>query len=137
MFVLDASVALAWCFPDESTLYVDAVRDSLRSARAFVPVIWPLEVTNVLLVGERRKRLTQEQGTRFIRLLRALPITIDGDEAHRRFLHETHALARSTGLSSYDAAYLDLALVRDIPLATLDEKLSLAAMQVGVPLFLR
>ena len=64
MFILDASVTMAWCFEDEKTPYSEGVLDTLGKTQAVVPTLWQLEVANVLLVGERRQRLTQAQTTR-------------------------------------------------------------------------
>ena len=70
-FVLDCSVTMAWCFDDEATPYTDGVRDSLADKRAVVPSIWPLEVANATIVGERRKRLDEARSSRFFVLLEA------------------------------------------------------------------
>jgi hypothetical protein len=68
-FVLDCSVALSWCFPDEHAPYPQSVLDSLTAARAVVPSLWPLEVGNTLLVGERRKRSTQADTSAWLTFL--------------------------------------------------------------------
>lgn len=132
-FVLDCSVTMAWCFDDEATPYTNGVRDALIDARAIVPSLWPLEVANVLLVAERRNRLEKADTMRFPTLLQALPITVD-QSTSQRALREILDLARDQGLSSYDAAYLELALREGLPLATLDGRLKDAAARVGVPL---
>jgi predicted nucleic acid-binding protein len=75
-FVLDTSVAMAWCFEDEVTRYADRVLDRLAADAALVPPIWPLAVANVLCVAERRQRLRPADSARFTELLRALPITV-------------------------------------------------------------
>ncbi len=75
--MLDASVTMSWCFEDETTPYTEAALDRLVGATAVVPAIWPLEVANVLLLAERRGRLTEAQSARFVELLGALPIVID------------------------------------------------------------
>jgi predicted nucleic acid-binding protein len=133
-FILDSSVALAWAFEDESDPYADRVGDALPDARAFVPSLWPVEVGNALLVGERRKRTTEVKVTQFLTLLQTQPITVD-DETAGRAWQETLTLARAHQLSAYDATYLELAIRRGLPLATLDEKLKAAAVAIGVPLF--
>ena len=130
-FVLDCSVTLAWCFEDETTAYADAVLNSLESAEGVVPTIWPLEVANALLVGQRRKRLTEADTVRFLTLLRAMPIVVD-EETSRRALDDVLSLARKHNLSSYDAAYLALAMRERYALATLDEHLREAAAKTGV-----
>lgn len=129
--VLDCSIAVAWCFPDEKASYPQAVLDSLDSVEAVVPSIWPLELANVLLVGERRKRSTQADAVAWLEFLRALPIRIDGETAAQAW-GDTMNLARAHNLSAYDAAYLELALRLGTPLATLDDQLKAAAAAVGV-----
>jgi predicted nucleic acid-binding protein len=130
-FVLDCSLTVAWFFEDEANAYAQAVEDSLRTASAVVPALWPLEVANALVVGERRKRATEAKVTTFLGLLRSLPITTD-DETASRAWHESIHLARTHHLSVYDAVYLELALRRGLPLATLDDKLKAAAGAAGV-----
>ena len=132
-FVLDCSVAMAWCFEDETTPLGDAALDALSAGEALVPAIWPLEVANVVLVGERRGRLAEADTTRFVALLGALPITVDV-ETPQRALKEVLTLARERGLSSYDAAYLELAMREGLALATLDAGLKRAAKRLGVSL---
>jgi predicted nucleic acid-binding protein len=131
-FVLDCSVTLAWFFEDEADAYAEAVEDSLASTTAVVPALWPLQVGNAALVGERRKRATEAKVTHFLTLLESLPIRAD-DETAARAWQETLQLARAHKLSVYDAAYLELAMRRGLPLATLDECLKAAAAAVGVP----
>jgi predicted nucleic acid-binding protein len=133
-FVLDASVALAWGFEDESSDYTDAVLSALESWEAIVPCIWPLEVGNALLVAERRGRMTQAAVTLFIEYLRSLPITVERTALGRMF-GEALALAREQELSLYDASYLDLALRLGLPLATWDRALRKAASRCGVEVF--
>jgi len=133
-FVVDNSVVMSWCFEDEGNIYADAVLESLESREAFVPTIWPLEVGNVLLVAERKKRLTQAAVVRFLALLGGLPITVE-QETPERMLKEIVSLAREHGLSTYDASYLDLAMRFDLPIATLDAALVKAAKKCEVPVF--
>ena len=132
--VIDSSVAIAWCFPDEKDNYPQSVLDALTSAPAFVPDLWHLEVANTLLVGERRKRCTQADTVAWMNFLAALPIAAD-EETKTYAFSDTANLGRSHNLSAYDAAYLELALRRGLRLATLDDKLKAAAEAVGVPLF--
>ncbi len=131
-FVLDCSIAVAWFFEDEADAYAEAVEDSLAAAAAVVPSLWRLEVANALLIGERRKRTTEAKVSAFLTLLQSLPIETD-DETGLRAWHETLQLARAQQLSVYDAAYLELALRRGQPLATLDNKLKTVAGTLGVP----
>ena len=135
-FVVDCSVVMAWCFEDEADKYADSVLDLLADAEAIVPSIWSLEVANVLLVGERRKRLTEADSLRFVNLLRALPITIDQETGNRAW-SETLSVGRENGLSSYDAAYLELAMREGVALATRDDRLKEAAGKCGVTLVVR
>lgn len=133
-FVLDSSVAIAWCFQDESNPYADAVAARFPAVQAVVPAIWPLEVANVLLVGERRKRCASSDTAYRLTVLAAFPIAVE--EINRTNVwNEVLNLARAQGLSVYDAAYLELALRRSLPLATLDKKLKDAALAVGVAIY--
>lgn len=133
-FVLDASVALAWCFEDEASVYSDGVLESLVSGEAVVPPLWPTEVTNVLLAAVRRRRLDSAAAAAVRRLLQALPIAVDPLDRSRAF-DETMALAGAHGLTTYDACYLELARRRGIPLATMDAALRRAAEAEGVELY--
>lgn len=132
--VLDCSVAVAWHFEDETDAYADAVEDSLAMKAAIVPSLWPLEVANALLIGERRKRTTEAKVSQFLVLLQALPITVD-EQTILRAWHDTLHLARANNLSVYDASYLELALRRGLPVASLDDRLKIAAAAIGVAKF--
>jgi predicted nucleic acid-binding protein len=129
--VIDSSIAIAWCFPDEKDDYSQSVLDALASDLAFVPDLWHLEVANALLVGERRKRSTQADTITWLNFLAELPITVDEATRGQAF-HDVVNLGRSQNLSAYDATYLELAIRRGLRLATLDEKLKAAAQAVGV-----
>jgi predicted nucleic acid-binding protein len=132
--VIDASIALAWCFPDESTDQTVRVLEELRRRQGIVPSIWPLEVTNAILMGERRKRLAAADVSRFLGLLNQLSFTIDGLTAEQSF-GSILPLARAHGLSAYDASYLELAMREGCTLATLDGKLRKVARASGVAVF--
>ena len=132
-FVIDTSVVMSWCFKDEINRYADVVLDLLEEATAFAPSIWPLEVGNVLLVAERRKRLSEADSMRFITLLSELPIIVE-QEPPERMIHEISALAREHKLSSYDASYLDLAMRKGLSIATIDKNLIAAAKRSRVPI---
>ncbi len=132
--VLHCSVSLAWYFKDEAHPYADAVATRFPAVHAAVPAVWPLEVANAILVGERRKRSTEAQAAKWLDYLRSLPITVD-EETNARAWSDVLTLARARGLSAYDASYLDLALRRGLPLATLDDRLKAAAAAVGVHVF--
>lgn len=132
-FVLDSSVTMAWCFPDEATPFTESVFDRLWETEALVPAIWPLEVANVLLVGERGGRLATVDTARFLRVLQGLPITVDTETSSRAF-GPILLSARQNSLSAYDGAYLELAMRQALPLATMDQQLRAAAARAGVPL---
>lgn len=132
-FVLDASVTLAWCFSDESTPKVISLLKSLETESAHVPQLWPLEVGNILVAAERRKRISYANIAEFLALLENLDIQIDEGTAQRGF-HEILSLSYSTQLTTYDSAYLELAMRLGLPLATKDIQLQKIAKQVGVKL---
>jgi predicted nucleic acid-binding protein len=133
--VVDCSVTMAWYFADEKCEYADAILEGMTgSLRIVVPSLWPLEVANVLVCAERRGRSTPSQAAAWLPLLEALPIVVDSQTGVRAW-NDTLDLARLHSLSVYDAAYLELALRRGIPLATLDRKLSAASPKAGVALF--
>jgi predicted nucleic acid-binding protein len=134
LFVFDSSITLAWAFEDETDAYAEAVADSLARTRALVSAVWPLEVANALLVGERRKRITEAKVAQFLALLESLPITVDEETAGRAWQDTLH-LARSHDLSVYDATYLELSLRLGLPLASLDDNLKAAAAATGVAPF--
>jgi len=133
-FVLDGSVTMVWGFEDEADEYAEAILERMPDLQAHVPSLWPLEVANALLVGERRRRIMPADTARFIAILGAFPITVD-DETVARAWGDTMHLARAHSLSSYDASYLELAIRLGLPLAALDGKLKTAAGAMGVPLF--
>ena len=130
-FVIDNSVVMSWCFKDETNKYADAILHRLSEATAFVPSIWPLEVVNVLLVAERKRRLSEADSTRFITLLTQLPIVVEVGHSERS-MKELLIFARANKLSSYDASYLDLAMKSGYPIATLGIKLIQAARKIDV-----
>jgi len=134
VFVIDTSVAMAWCFQDEATQATEAVLDLLRNDQVVVPAIWPLEVANVLLVAERRGRLSEAQASRFLELLAQLPINVDTSPTDMAGIVAT---GRRHTLSSYDAAYLLLAERLGTTLATLDKPLAKAARKAGVQLLIK
>jgi len=131
---VDASVALCWYFEDQKTAYTESVFDCLgKGDTALVPAIWPLEVVNSFLVAVRQKTISPAQLEIFIRDLEDLPVEVD-IEGVRRVYSSIVRLSQHHQLSSYDAAYLDLASVESLPLATLDKNLRAAAKRVGVEL---
>lgn len=123
-YVLDASTALSWCFADEEAAALPP------DSRAVVPCLWPLEVANGLLSGERRGRISQVQARRvWDALWTALAVEVDHADG---VLLAVWPLARDEALSVYDAAYLELAMRGGVPLATRDAKLAAAARNRGV-----
>jgi len=133
-FVVDNSVVMSWCFQDQANDYADRVLGQLMDATAYVPSVWPLEVVNVLLAAERRSYISEADSVRFINLLSQLPILVQ-QEGPEKGMKDLLALARAHELSSYDASYLDLAMKKGLPLATLDKKLRRAAKAAKLPLF--
>jgi predicted nucleic acid-binding protein len=122
-FVLDASIAAAWVLQDEDE---PAARTSLKRIagdEAVVPALFWFEIRNILVVNERRGRLTEAATREFLRSLTSLPVLIDSDPDEDRVLQ----LARVHRLSVYDAAYLELAQRKAVPLASLDKALVKAA----------
>jgi predicted nucleic acid-binding protein len=133
-FVLDASVALCWCFEDEGDRYAKSIFPALRTTPAVVPAIWPAEFANALLVGERRKRITEQAVSELLTAFSELPIRIESTVSSKD-LPQLVSLARKHTLSVYDTLYLDLALRNDLPLATIDKQLKRAARKIGVKLY--
>jgi predicted nucleic acid-binding protein len=129
--VLDASVALAWCFDNEATAAADRVLQRVADDAAAVPTIWHVEVANVLALSERRGRITQARTAEFIALIEGLKIIIDEETPLRAFTRILD-LAREQRLTAYDAAYLELAMRLGVPLASKDRDLCDAADRVGV-----
>ena len=131
-FVLDCSVAVAWLLEDERIPEADELLDRLDDgAQAVVPGLWRLELGNVLAGAERRNRITGTGIARCLGILARLPIETD-PHTEERALRETLDLARREYLTTYDAAYLELAMRRGLPLATLDRPLARAARRAGV-----
>jgi len=129
-FVLDCSVTVSWLMPDES--FDLNLLDQVVEKGAIVPSLWSLEIGNVLLIAERKKRITLEQRQKAIHTLSELPIVVDTLTSDHAWL-ETMELAERYDLTLYDASYLELALRRSLPLATFDKSLKRAAEQASVP----
>ncbi len=133
-FALDASFALAWVLEDEASAQTDQVLDSLGTgAKAFVPALWRWEIVNALLSVERRQRAAHAEIAGHIQFFRSLPIEVN-EACLEQVWSATHLLAQKHKLTSYDAAYLDLAMRRSLPLATQDDQLREAAEAEGVRL---
>jgi len=134
-FVLDASVALGWFLDRPVPVYANRVKQFfLKGVRAVVPALWHLEMSNGLVVAERRSILTPadvDQALIDIEQLAAQAVDIDSDVVPTR---QALTTARTFQLSAYDAVYLDLARRKRLPLATLDDKLRAAAARGGVEL---
>ncbi|MDQ1323308.1 MAG: hypothetical protein QG587_643 [Chloroflexota bacterium] len=130
-FVVDASVALAWCLDDERSTAANAILERLASDPAIVPAIWPFEVANGLRAAERRGRITMVDALRSALVLRTLPIEIEPADV-ATILDGCAAIARRLDLSVYDAAYVSLAIARRLPLATADERVRRACTVAGV-----
>jgi predicted nucleic acid-binding protein len=135
-FVLDASIALSWCFPDhptENTPYSRAILERVAQDDAVVPEIWPFEIANGIFVAySKRKRITEAELHEYVQLLKSFPIRVIREEWPKNIGLES--LARKHNLAAYDVACLDLALRENLPLATSDQELKKAALADGVVL---
>ena len=129
--MVDASVAAAWCLDDNREAYSLAALRSLTAGGIVVPHVWGLEIANVLLIAERRGRISSDDVNQARANLLSLPITID-PVAQDRALMAVHRIARLHGLTAYDGAYLELAIRLDLPIATLNASLTVAAESEGV-----
>jgi predicted nucleic acid-binding protein len=131
-FVIDSSVGFAWIHPAQATLETERLLESIEAgATVVVPDLWFLEVANGLLVLQRRKKITAADRKSALETLLALNLTVDADGGKAAF-NETSDLAEMHGLTIYDAAYLELALRRKLPLASRDHSLVAAARNSGV-----
>lgn len=130
-FVVDASVSAAWCLPDEATAYTVAALQCTAAGGVWVPALWSLEMANLLQTAQRRRRITAAKRAELAAGLDALHLRISHEPVS---LASLDALAAAQGLSAYDACYLELAMRRRLPLATLDTALRAAMKRCGVPL---
>ena len=131
--VLDGSMALAWCFEDESSPFIDSVMRQVARAGALVPTLWRLEVANALQTAIRRRRISPEQRDGYLQALADMSILSD-PETDRYAWSSTLRIAERHALTIYDSAYLELAQRCNLPLASLDRDLCRAAQTIGVPL---
>jgi predicted nucleic acid-binding protein len=131
--VLDSSVTLAWIYADETTDAILQVFDEIRIHGAWVPGLWRWEIANVLQLNVRRGRHSADFRDGALASLAALPVKVDA-EADRQAWSAALHLAERHGLTVYDAAYLEIASRRKIPLATLDRELRAAASNDGIQL---
>jgi predicted nucleic acid-binding protein len=129
--VVDASVALSWLLKDEGTAIALSIRQRVIKRGAVVPVIWRSEVANGLLAAARRGRLSPEESLQALTDLSSLRIDTDL-EGLDRIWNDTYVLAAEHRLTVYDAAYLELAARRALPLATFDVELRDAAATLGI-----
>ena len=138
-FILDNSVSMRWHLESEKVSdqkYAESVLLSLADMEALVPNLWHLEASNVLLGAEKRGETSIGEVERFIGQLENLPLHVDPLTANKSF-NRTMVLARAYKLSSYDAAYLELAIREGLPIATLDKELTKAAKKADVALYLK
>jgi len=128
-FVIDASIATVWCFRDGATSYTESLLQALssNSHEALVPTLWGYEIRNSVLMGLRRQRIAEDDAVAFLRSLPDLFIRLV-----ELAFDTTFDLASRHGLTFYDAAYLELALREQLPLASLDKELVRAAERAGV-----
>ncbi|MDR1237512.1 MAG: type II toxin-antitoxin system VapC family toxin [Propionibacteriaceae bacterium] len=127
--VIDTSIAVAWCFEDESSPATDNILAQVSQEGGIVPPLWRYEIANALLTARKRKRLTETDAQRFLGLLSSLPLEVDADIPDAAALL---AASQLHGLSAYDSAYLLLAQRHGLELATLDAPLAKAARAAGV-----
>ena len=128
-FVVDASVSAAWFLPDEANPDTEAALQATATLDVWVPALWRLEIGNLLLRAQRRKRITADKRRELAVAASALRIKVDREPVAITTLDE---IAARHGLSAYDAAYLELALRRGLPLATQDDALRAAMAKAGV-----
>ena len=141
-FVLDNSVSMHWLRPDnngDDQAYAKAVLDSMDGIVAWVPSLWYLEAANVTVRSLHLGHINEHQMAAFINRLQGLSISVDAQKTKKAFetFNATLALAQEHGLTAYDAAYLELAIRKRLPLATLDQALATAATNACVGLYLR
>lgn len=130
--VIDASVTLSWCFPDEQTAMSLAVLDRIKAGeRLLVPAFWPVEVLNVLLLGERKRRIAPEQTAAFFETLRELNPSIEHTSLGQ-VAGPVQIICRDHRLTPYDALYIELAQRTGCALATLDQPQRDAAVALGI-----
>jgi predicted nucleic acid-binding protein len=129
-FVVDASATLAWLLREADG---ERIKQLIFQGAPVVPWLWRIEVANTLLVQERRKRLSEAHGTGLLRLVDEMDVEVV-PEPGTRSLVTLAQFARPHQLTSYDAVYLELAVIRNLPLLTLDRNLRSAAERIGLPL---
>jgi predicted nucleic acid-binding protein len=130
-FVVDNSVVIGWLVPAQATAYTRRILERVRREQVVVPSLWPVELANVMIVRRRRAAMTPAQIHSALQRIQRLRIAVDGAAVSPESLF---SIGERHGLSAYDAAYLELAQRRGIPLATGDDRLKLAARAAGVSL---
>ena len=128
-FVVDASVSAAWFLPDEATPDSEAALQATATHDVWVPALWLLEIGNLLLSAQRRKRISADKRRELAGAASALRLKVDREPVSIAALDD---IAARHGLSAYDAAYLELALRRGLALATQDLALGAALAKAGV-----
>ena len=131
--VPDVSAILALALDDEDATFAESVIEAIARDEAIVPTLFWYEIRNVLVMAERRKRIAAARTTAFLSDLALLPFAVDDLPREAAVLD----LARRRSLTVYDASYLELALRREAPLASLDQALVAAARKEGAALFKR
>ena len=129
-FVLDCSVTLPWFLEDERTAFTDSLLLAAKRTEYWLPGIWCLEFPNALLVAERRRRIERSRRLEALDQVLKLLLRVDPDQVDMRSIS---AVAEKHDLSTYDAAYVELALRRELGLITLDRDLADAAASEGIP----
>lgn len=130
--VIDASLAAAWCFPDEQTDFTNGVLQMVgETIDLIAPTLWAYEIRNTVLMGLKRKRITKDGVQKLLVFLNDLAVELSEPSSH----DAVFSLAETHGLTFYDAAYLDLALREGTAIGSLDDDLRKAATKAGVPLF--
>ncbi len=129
--VIDCSATMPLCFDDEDSRYAESVFEALDKDQGVVPAIWWYEVRNVLMIAERRRRMTAAKTNWLLPRLQKLPVRVEWAAP----ANEIVELARARGLTLYDAAYLELAKRENCPLATADQRVRAAAGEMGLDLF--
>lgn len=134
-WVLDASMALGWAFPDERSIQGDRFLNEISAKDIlWVPFLWWYEIANALVVAQRRKRVSEVDVTYLRKLYGMLPIKTD-TSIDLEIWKNIQFLAQNYNLSAYDATYLELALRKNLRLATLEQNLQFAAQKAGLKLF--
>ena len=131
--IVDASITMAWCFEDEATPATEEVLDQVVESNALVPSVWRFEVGNALQTAIRRKRITEIFRDDALAKLQAMPITVD-PETDAYVWTTALRLSERFGLTLYDAAYVELAQRRNLPLASLDQEMRAAASALNIEL---